>query len=562
MRSNLSAIAGLAGLMLVGLAFFAQRLGLDHNAAWGMGRYLLLALGLVLVVGSLFFYFVPSRIGRVYFLAALIELLVMAVYVWFISVGTWTNWPGSTKYYDMLATSFQHGQLSLQMQPDPALLAMPDPYDVQARKSQPDIPYLFDGSLYNGKFYLYWGPVPALILAAIKFIFPQPVGDQVLVFAFVASLSVFQTLLILKLWRRFFEKLPAWTVWLAVLLSGLMVPLTWILNQPQVYEASLAAGQFFLIGGLYFIFTGLDRSSPSFWRLAGAGIFWACAIASRTVLLLPVGFMACMLLIWLVAKRIYVEHPRRAVGSLVSLILPLAIGVMALGWYNWARFGSVFETGLRYQLSGIDYRDHFQDIFLTSYLPINLKNYLLNPFLALPEFPYLKPVSPDRFLAQADSVPGFYYSREKLAGLLYVAPFLLFALFGLGWALRDSWKKHRASDPATSGEDQDLLRWVTVSLGGTAFMAFMTILLYYYCTMRFTADFMPAATLLALVGFWQGYARLVQSRLWQPLYAVLAMGLALETLVAGNLLSVTGGADRFSVLNPALLKLIAKLLEH
>jgi len=96
--------------------------------------------------------------------------LVILTYVWFISTGLWTTWPATTNYYDQLATSFHEGHLYLDVQPDPALLELPDPYDPDARESmqESDIEKLntiWDMSLYGGKIYLYWGPVPALIIS-------------------------------------------------------------------------------------------------------------------------------------------------------------------------------------------------------------------------------------------------------------------------------------------------------------------------------------------------------------------------------------------------------------
>ena len=64
-----------------------------------------------------------------------------------------------------LATAFEHGSFSLEAKPNPALLALPDPYDPSARAG---INYPKDFSLYKGRYYLYFGPVPALILAIFK----------------------------------------------------------------------------------------------------------------------------------------------------------------------------------------------------------------------------------------------------------------------------------------------------------------------------------------------------------------------------------------------------------
>src|SRR5574340_799332 len=62
--------------------------------------------------------------------------LVVLSYLWFISAGLWSSWPKTAvyDYYSSLASAFQKGQLYLDDQPSPELLALPDPYRIGARK--------------------------------------------------------------------------------------------------------------------------------------------------------------------------------------------------------------------------------------------------------------------------------------------------------------------------------------------------------------------------------------------------------------------------------------------
>jgi hypothetical protein len=127
----------------------------------------------------------PKR-QRVWFTVLPAILLVLTAYVWLVSIGTWTKWPQTYSHYDMLAAAFRLGQLYLEKQPSPALLALPNPYDPAMLK---DVPYLMDASLYRGRYYLYFGPVPALILLVAKFLIPGVVWDLYLVFASPAEYS-------------------------------------------------------------------------------------------------------------------------------------------------------------------------------------------------------------------------------------------------------------------------------------------------------------------------------------------------------------------------------------
>ena len=546
-------IALILGIVIVVTAVSANHLGLDRNTYWGTSRVALLAIGILIVICSACFALVSSKLKRVYFLTALIGIFVVAIYVWFVSAGFWADWPATTNYYDMLATSFQHGQFSLGSKPNSALLSLPDPYDVQARKSHPDAFYIFDGSLYNGKFYLYWGPAPALFLAAVKFLIPGDIGDQYIVFASVLGLFIIQSIFVLKLWQRFFPDLPAWTALLGILLCGLISPMTWMLDQPEIYEASIASGQLFLIGGLFFAFTALDNKiSPSAWRLILTGVLLGLAVASRLTLVLPVAIIVAMIVGWIVQHYFWTRDFTRTWKPLTVLAIPLLAGALLLGWYNWARFGSIFESGLRYQLSGIDYRNHFKDIFSLSYIPANLYNYLLTPFKVLRTFPFFKPYSGDQSFALSHSVPDFYYSREKITGLLYTAPFLLLALIPAYALAMKIFGKHSKDSSADANANHRSLTWISITLIGAVLVSFITIMIYFYCTMRFVADFTPALTLLALIGFWEGYQFLSRWRMFQIPCAILAIGFAGATIVISTVLAITGYKGRFSELNPAL----------
>lgn len=425
------------------------------------------------------------------------------------------------------------------------------------REALPQVTYLFDGSFYKGSYYLYWGPVPALLLVPFKFAFPGEIGDQVLVFAFISGLFIFQSLLILGIWKRFFENLPAWTVLMGILLAGLITPMTWMLNQPQIYEASIASGQFFLIGGVYFAFTALDGPVPSNWRLVLTGIFWASAVGSRNVLALPVIFMTLMIVLWIVRSR-RKPMPTQAVVPLTGLLLPLAIGAGLLGWYNWARFGSVLETGLRFQLSGINYLEYYNDVFSTKYVLLNLRYYLFTPYKFVHGFPFIKPISTFLWPARSIPVPVFYYARERVTGLLYTSPFLLFAFLAMTFSVSGINRDRHNKVAANNNAGRELLRWLEISLLGITAVSFITLLLYYYCTMRFIEDFIPALTLLAILGFWQGYCFLLQRKYPRFIYGFISLGLAAFTITTGALLGISSYSDRFRYMHTSLFNSLFK----
>ena len=95
-------------------------------------------------------------------LAAIVA--VLAAYAYFGGNGKFAfgliSWRES--YYASLAEGFLRGQLSMAHEPPPALAQLPDPYIHAARKAAGIRP-LWDASYFEGKYYLYYSPVPALL---------------------------------------------------------------------------------------------------------------------------------------------------------------------------------------------------------------------------------------------------------------------------------------------------------------------------------------------------------------------------------------------------------------
>ena len=69
------------------------------------------------------------KVVRIYLSVVILCGLIILAYLWWVSLGLWVHFPPSTNYYDLQATAFSHGQLALEVQPDPALLQLENPYE-------------------------------------------------------------------------------------------------------------------------------------------------------------------------------------------------------------------------------------------------------------------------------------------------------------------------------------------------------------------------------------------------------------------------------------------------
>jgi len=473
-------------------------------------------------------------------------LLVMVVYIWFISFGSWTRWPSITSDYIQLATAFQHGSLAVDAKPNPTILALRNPYDPAERRN---LRYPKDFSLYKGKFYLYFGPVPALFLLAARLIGSSLADDQYLVFIFVSGMFVFQSLLIIRIWSRFFRNIPIWMVSLCILFCGLTSPIPWMLTDARVYEAASTCGQFLFLAGIYFAITALDRQPISISRLMIVGALWALAIGSRLTLIVPIGFVVLM-----VAFRMIGAHPRtkprpKIILSLIALCLPLVLGLVMLGWYNWARFDSIFETGYSYQLAGPFIQKYSRVLFSPVYLLPNLYDYLvMRPTISM-VFPFFQTAAGHGAAKFSFiNLPPVYH-EDVIAGILLSTPFILFAGIPVLFILT---KTRGRGSQVGSEDDASSFKWLIASLTGSFLFGFAPIAVFFFVAIRYMIDSMPSLLLLSMMGFWQGINFLSHRRAIRKIYVAAGITLMVASIIIGILCALSANAAQFQHFNPAL----------
>jgi hypothetical protein len=266
--------------------------------------------------------------------------------------------------------------------------------------------------------------------------------------------------------------------------------------------------------------------------LALAGASWALAVGTRTVAVFPVVFMTGMVTYQLF--KTYRHSFLRFLGELLPLGIPLCLGALGFAWYNWARFGSFLETGFTYQLAAPFLQEHLDELFLPGYIVQNLYNYMLNPFLIEPAFPFLDPIrGRTEAVLPWPRLPDFY-TAQAITGFLVAVPFLLFALLPVTVFARQL----RGSNSTGNGVAPSFA-WIIASLVGSFLLPFVSLLAFFWAAMRYAEDFMPALMLLSIVGFWQGYSYFSRSPGRGKIYAVLGAVLAIVSIVMAVLLALS-----------------------
>jgi hypothetical protein len=362
------------------------------------------------------------------------------------------------------------------------------------------------------------------------------ISEAELLFIFMCGIFLSQFLLIMNVRERFFSEVPKWLVLLSIFFAGLANPALWLLSQPKIYETAIAGAQFFFMAGFASAVLSLGCQPFSRWGLALAGVFWALAVGTRFVMVFPVVFMTFMVL-YLLFKT-YSRSFFRFFAQGIPLGLPLFIGALGFCWYNWARFGSFFETGFTYQLAAPYLQKHLNELFLPSYIFQNLYNYLLNPFTIKHSFPFLYPIrgKTEEFLSWP--ILPELYTAQAITGLLCTTPFLMFAILPVARYLKGLFEKHQAQN-FSENRDRASFQWITISLLGSFALPFISLLAFFWAAMRYAEDFMPALTLLSIIGFWQGYQASPQKPSKGKMYTAVGLILAGLSIVIGVLLALS-----------------------
>ena len=472
---------------------------------------------------------------------------VLIVYVWFVSLGLWTTWPARSAYYSLLARGFLKHELSLAAEPSKELLALSNPYDPAQHISVEAPP---DFSLYKGKFYLYWGPVPALILAALKLLSPKDLPDLYLVFGFSCGLFLWQTQLVISIWDRYFRSLPKWILAMCLLLAGLSVPSVWMLGRAEIYEAAILGGQFFVMAGFSAALSAVMRTHSADFKLLLAGMSWSLALGTRLTLVLPISFLMLMVIYQLCMNRPV------SLGNLLKKALylgsPVVIGLGLLAWYNWARFGSLSETGFSYALAGPYIQKHLHEVMSYRYFVQNIYNYFLAPPQMSDQFPFIfsSGGSIQSILPFLD-LPDFY-NTNPVTGLIYTVPFIFFSALSL-------FKRNPSNPPdiQPGGTDSQLV-WLIRALSGGVLISLVFLLVFFWAAMRYVLDFMPMLMLLSMIGYCQGYTS-AKARGWERYMAVAGILIAGLSIVVSPLLGISASLKLFGRKNPSMLNWFIEL---
>ncbi len=422
--------------------------------------------------------------GRRGSLAALaLHALVALTYFWFATAATLQVQPGG-HFYELLGDAFLAGQLHLPVTPNPELLALPDPYDPGQNE-----PYrLQDASLYEGRYYLYWGPVPGLAHALWKGLTGQPASTMLLqVLLGVGGYLCFR-LLARALRDLAFPCVPDWSVELVALCYALGGVGPYLQGRAIIHHEAFLWASLFLLAGFYWWVRGLAEERGSLRHLALAGLLFGGAFGSRTTLVSYAAAAGLVLAVAIDVRRslrpsatstwLRAPSDRRALRQLIAFWVPSTAVLGLLALYNQARFDSPFEFGQAYQLAG-----YLQDPkWSLAFVPYNLAAYLVLVPTFILFFPFQYSPRPAEWFA-AD----VWSLEHPISSILVIAPLVILAPLAI--------RRAPATPPAA--------RAFAIAGGFGTLGTFALLLLWSSASGRYLQDVLPVLGLLGALGLWR-----------------------------------------------------------
>jgi hypothetical protein len=376
-------------------------------------------------------------------------------------------------------------------------------------------------SLYRGKYYMYFGPVPVLTLfLPWRVVTGRALAEELATLIYITAGYIFSLLLLSLLLRANGIRARPLLGAAAAATLGLGQYGVVVLRNPNVYGVAIAAGYCFFVAGMYCFARLVLADSPNRGLAAAAGVLIGLTPGCRPHYALAT-LVLCAVYLW------YLRGLRR---EAVWFAAPIAVCGLSLLWYNFARYGDALEFGTRYQLSA---RAVTQGVSLhLRNLADGLYYLLLCPPRLWDQFPFVI----HRFVGPS---PRLFV--ENAVGLLAISPTAAAGLALPLWIGR--WKVARPS------------ALILAALYGGAAAMLIFICLTGLSVGRYLLDFSPALLVISMFA-WLRWA--MQSRTY------LRRGAA-AALVAGSLWSTAMGAalslDLNDVLrdrNPRLFRTLAR----
>jgi hypothetical protein len=434
--------------------------------------------------------------------------------------------------YRMLTEAFRHGSLSYIEQPPQALKALSNPYDVNAR----NFDYFFDSAFIHGKYYCYFGVTPVITLLLPFNLLTglyMPTAFACLIYMLVmlfAAILLYYN--IVELWFKDTGYMPFVSGAIACVFGA---NLFWLIARPLFYELAVICALCYLFFGFALLLAVLRGVGKKSAMLCFSGLCFGLMVASRPTFIFYL--IAAVPLIYNILLKPKGKN-RFGFKKLAAFLTPLFIFAVMLMGYNFARFGSPFNFGERYQLTVNNIQ--FDKVTNLAAIPGGLYHYLFQPLAVDLTFPFFHIVG-----ASPQTSSGWYYN-EPIAGIFNFP--LLLILFASFYILRSIPKERRYERAFITLIilASAVITWLDITLGGVL--------------ERYTLDIGPMLVFVSLILWLEAFRYLQQKGAGVPA-AKFFCAVCLITAIISTLCCAVGEDANQITANPALYQSISNMLQ-
>ncbi len=350
----------------------------------------------------------------------------------------------------------------------------------------PDGAVIYENIRVGGKNVIYFGAFPAFVRMPFLVLMPWTFGKLAPLVVLLGGLFCAGAFyFVFREVSRHTEMLfGRFGPGLLALVFSLSAPVVYQVAVPTIYQEVNIWALGFALWAIGIFYRAFKRG----WNTTALVLLSACtggAILSRLTYGLPLlGLMAGAVVLFCI-QRGREAAPAKILQGLALAVVPLVLAGSFQLWYNHARFGSplVFSTwdGYEMESAAVVKTRAVLGSFNARRIPFSLGEYLgIHKEYLVPEFPYISPSSP----ARAERPPLYFSdSAEAMVSISLASPVLIAAsVLGIVALVRRRFSALTYAALVFSGQVLLICAW-------------------YFITFRYTAEFVPLATVLALAAF-------------------------------------------------------------
>lgn len=320
----------------------------------------------------------------------IIIFLILTIFLADLPMGLSPEWNGEKMYhrnqYELLAESMLKGHVYLEYDPvfSTKLSQMDNPYDTEEREKN-DIPYKWDHAYYKGRYYVYFGVVPAVItFLPYRLITGHSLktyhATQIYVAIFI--IGIFYLFYYLK--NKTKVKINTFEYLLASI-SVSLISIWYAIDYPALYTTAITSGMMFSIWSIIFYLKTYLESKEKIKNILIGAFLGALIFGCRP----PLGFTNLLFFPALISLIKSEKKENKVLIAILTFIPFIFIGLLLM-LYNYARFDNIFEFGQKYQLTAVDQTNLLANNLNLKHFTFELKKFLIYTEPFGDKFPFIK----------------------------------------------------------------------------------------------------------------------------------------------------------------------------